>query len=36
MPSLPRAKSDKIIVCPACKEEIPAGEIFSIYDGKGY
>jgi len=36
MPSLPRAISDKTCVCPACKEEIPVGEIFAIYDGKGY
>jgi len=34
--SLPRAKSEKILVCPACEEEIPAGEIFAIYNGKGY
>jgi len=36
MPSLPRAISDKILVCPACEEEIPAGEILAIYNGKGY
>lgn len=36
MPSLQRAISGKIIVCPACKEEIPIGEIFAIYEGKGY
>ena len=36
MPSLQRAKSDKILVCPACEEEIPIGEIFAIYEGKGY